>query len=198
MFVLTLASASSIRAHLLRAAGLTIDIQPARIDEESLRDSLLLEGASPRDIADALAESKALKVANKHPQAMVLGCDQLLELDGALFEKPQTQQDARHHLTRLSGKTHRLFTAAVLYKDGEPIWRYCAVPRLSMRTLSASFIDSYVDQNWDSIQHCVGCYQIEGIGLRLFDRIEGDLFAIQGLPMLELLTTLTRRGDIPG
>lgn len=198
MFVLTLASASTVRARLLRAAGLQVDIQPARIDEQALRDSLHADGAGPRDIADALAESKALKVANKHPDAMVLGCDQLLEFDGMLLGKPVSPDEARAQLAAMSGKSHRLFTAAVLYHRGEPIWRHCAVPRLTLRPLSSGFIDSYVARNWDDIRHCVGCYQIESEGIRLFDRIEGDLFAVQGLPLLELLTTLTRRGDIPG
>ena len=198
MFVLTLASASTVRARLLQNAGLAVDVQPARIDEAALRGALLAEGATPRDIADALAENKALKIANKHPDAMVLGCDQLLEIDGQFLSKPNTPEQAVAQLRQLSGQTHRLYTAAVLYHQRQPIWRHCAVPRLTMRTLSDSFVQTYVADHWDDIRHCVGCYQIEGPGIRLFDRIEGDLFAVQGLPLLELLTTLTRRGDIPG
>lgn len=198
MSVLVLASGSAIRATLLRNAGLQIDVQPVRVDEESLRESLQAEGATPRDIADALAEHKALRAARRYPDQLVLGCDQLLECDGTIHAKPTDPEDARQQLTALRGRTHRLHTAAVLYARGEPVWRHVATPRLTMRDFSDSFRDAYVAQHWDEIRHCVGCYQIEGPGIRLFSRIEGDLFAIQGLPLLELLTALTTRKDIPG
>lgn len=197
MTILTLASSSSIRAHLLRNAGLEIRIAPARIDEESLTAALLADGAHARDVADALAEHKALKIANRNPQDLVLGCDQVLELDGALLTKPATPEDARAQLQRLRAKTHRLFTAAVLYKDGEPIWRHVDRAELTMRAFSDAFLDDYVTRHWEEIRHCVGCYQIEGFGIRLFEQVRGDLFSVQGLPLLPLLTTLSRRGDIP-
>lgn len=196
MTVLTLASESSVRATLLRNAGVAIDVRPARIDEENLRDSLLAEGATPHDLADALAEHKALKIAPQAP--LVLGCDQILECDGRIYSKPSSPQDALAQLADLRGKTHRLHTAAVLYAMGEPVWRHVATPRLTMRAFSDAFLQSYVATQWDQIRHCVGCYQIEGAGLRLFDRIEGDLFSIQGLPLLELLSILTLRKDIDG
>ncbi|HPD91881.1 MAG: Maf-like protein [Rhodobacter sp.] len=196
MTVLTLASGSSVRATLLRNAGVAIDVRPARIDEENLRDSLLAEGATPHDLADALAEHKALKIAPQAP--LVLGCDQILECDGRIYSKPSSPQDALAQLADLRGKTHRLHTAAVLYAMGEPVWRHVATPRLTMRAFSDAFLQSYVATQWDQIRHCVGCYQIEGAGLRLFDRIEGDLFSIQGLPLLELLSILTLRKDIDG
>jgi len=198
MSVLVLASGSAIRATLLRNAGLQIDVQPVRIDEDSLRESLLAEGATAHDIADALAEHKALRAARRNPDRLVLGCDQLLDCDGAIFSKPTDPEDARRQLTALRGRTHRLLTAAVLYHHGEPVWRHVATPRLTMRDFSDAFLDTYVEQHWDDIRHCVGCYQIEGPGIRLFSKIEGDLFAIQGLPLLELLTALTTRKDIPG
>ncbi|MCA2011852.1 nucleoside triphosphate pyrophosphatase [Pararhodobacter sp. CCB-MM2] len=198
MSVLILASKSQIRATLLRNAGLEIDVVPARVDEESLRESLTAEGAGAHDLADALAEQKALKVALKNREAMVLGCDQILECEGRIFAKPASPDDAREHLTALRGKTHRLHTAAVLYHKGEPIWRHVATPRLTMRDFSDDFRDSYIAANWDEIRHCVGCYQIEGPGIRLFAQVEGDLFAVQGLPLLELLQILTRRKDIDG
>ena len=196
MTVLTLASGSSVRATLLRNAGVAIDVRPARIDEENLRDSLLAEGATPHDLADALAEHKALKIAPQAP--LVLGGDQILECDGRIYSKPSSPQDALAQLADLRGKTHRLHTAAVLYAMGEPVWRHVATPRLTMRAFSDAFLQSYVATQWDQIRHCVGCYQIEGAGLRLFDRIEGDLFSIQGLPLLELLSILTLRKDIDG
>ncbi len=195
---LILASASEIRASLLRNAGLDIVLRPARIDEENLRESLLAEGATPHDLADALAEHKALRIAARDPQALVLGCDQILECEGRLFAKPVTPEDARAQLAFLRGRTHRLHTAAVLYAQGEPVWRHVATPRLTMRAFSDAFLEAYLAAHWEDIRHCVGCYQIEGPGIRLFERIEGDLFAIQGLPLLELLTILTQRKDIAG
>ena len=198
MSVLILASGSTIRATLLRNAGVEIDVIPARVDEESLRESILAEGATVHDLADALAEHKALKVAAKHRDALVLGCDQILECEGRIFAKPRTPDEARAELDALRGKTHRLHTAAVLYAKGEPVWRHVATPRLTMRDFSDSFRDTYIAANWDEIRHCVGCYQIEGPGIRLFAQVEGDLFAVQGLPLLELLQILTRRKEIDG
>lgn len=198
MSILTLASGSAIRATLLRNAGLEIAVQPARIDEDSLRESLAAEGASAHDQADALAEHKALKVARRMPEGLVLGCDQILECDGRIHTKPETPDDARAQLDALRDRTHRLHTAAVLYAQGQPVWRHVSTPRLTMRAFSDAFRDAYVTAHWDDIRHCVGCYQIEGAGIRLFSQIEGDLFAIQGLPLLELLTILTQRQEIAG
>jgi septum formation protein len=198
MTILTLASGSAIRASLLRNAGLDIVVHPVRVDEATIRESLLADGASSRDIADALAEHKALKGSTRAPEALVLGCDQILDCDGRLYAKPMDPADAVAQLRSLRGKTHRLFTAAVLYDRGQPVWRHVNVPRLTMRPLSDALIDDYVSRNWDDIRHCVGCYQIEGPGVRLFEHIDGDLFSIQGLPLLELLTILIQRKDIQG
>jgi septum formation protein len=198
MSVLILASSSSIRATLLRNAGLDIRVEPARIDEDSLRDSLLGDGASPHDIADTLAEHKALRIAGRNPQSLVLGCDQILECEGRLYAKPATPDEAREQLRSLSGRTHRLHTAAVLFAGGQPVWRHVATPRLTFRTLSEAILDRYVAENWDAIRHSVGAYQIEGPGIRLVRSIEGDLFSVQGLPLLPLLDALITRKDIPG
>ena len=198
MAVLTLASASTIRATLLHNAGVEISVQPARIDEDALRESLLAEGASAHDLADALAEQKALHIASRAAQALVLGCDQVLECDGEIFAKPANADQARQHLRLLRGRTHRLHTAVVLYAAGRPVWRHVATPCLTMRDFSDVWLDDYITRNWHEIRHCVGCYQIEGEGIRLFSRISGDLFAIQGLPLLELITILIQRKDIPG
>lgn len=196
MSVLILASASTIRAQLLRQAGLEIEVIPARVDEEAIRQSLEAEGATPRDIADALAEHKAMRVSRRHIETLVLGCDQILECNGRIYSKPESPEDAQAQLLSLRGRSHRLITAAVLYQGGQPIWRHVSVPVLTMRAFSDRFLRDYIAANWSQIRHCVGAYQLEGQGVRLFERISGDYFAILGLPMIELLTVLTRRGDI--
>jgi septum formation protein len=198
MAVLTLASASTTRAQLLRQAGMEIEVAPARIDEAALREALTAEGVGPHDLADALAEQKALRIARRDPRALVLGSDQILECDGRIFAKPETPEEAREQLLALRGRTHRLHTAAVLYHDAQPVWRHVSIPKLTMRDFGEAFLDDYIARNWADIRHSVGAYQVEGPGIRLFARIEGDHFAILGLPLLELLAILTRRGDIPG
>lgn len=198
MAPLILASSSSIRSRLLRNAGLTIEVIPARVDEASLTDSLLAEGASARDIADALAEYKGQRIAARHRDRLVLGCDQVLECNGTLFSKPQSPEDAAQQLRLLRGQTHRLHTAAVLFHNGTPIWRHIATPALTMREVPETWLSGYIQRNWDEIRHCVGCYQIEAEGVRLFSEIQGDLFSIQGLPLLPLLDILRVRQEIDG
>lgn len=192
-----LASGSKIRATLLRNAGLEIEVSPARVDEVALKSALLQEDATPRDVADALAEIKAQKISAKQPEAIVIGCDQILELKGSIFDKPTSPDDAHAQLKALSGQTHRLMSACVLYQGGEPLWRHVGVARMFIHTLSDTYIQDYVDRNWDEIQHCVGCYQLEAEGARLFSRIEGDNFTVLGLPLLELLSYLSLRGTLP-
>jgi len=194
---LILASASPIRARLLQQAGLTFDVEPARIDEAALRDSMQAEGAGPRDIADALAEYKAQRIANRRPEALVLGCDQVLVLKGRILGKPTDRNDARARLQELRGQQHSLLSAAVLFDGGRPIWRHVSEASLYMRDFSDSFLDWYMSEKNYEILETVGGYAIEDLGIRLFDRIEGDYFGILGLPLLELLTVLGRRGDIP-
>lgn len=193
---LILASTSATRLSMLRAAGLDpIPVAP-RVDEASVRDSLVAEGATPRDIADALAEMKARKVAEKHPEALVLGCDQVLALDRDCFAKPDSPDDARRQLRRLRGKTHKLLSAAVVYEAAKPVWRHVAEARLTMHSFSDAYLDDYVARNWDSIRHSVGCYKVEEEGVRLFSAIAGDHFTILGLPLLPLLAWLGNRGMI--
>ena len=195
-FDLVLASGSEIRAEMLRAAGLSPRIESPRVDEEAIRAALLEETASPRDIADALAEAKARKVAGRFPAAWVLGCDQVLEFEGELLNKPQTPEEARSQLTKLRGKTHRLLSASVLYEKGEPTWRHVGVARLSMRQFSDEYRDDYVSRNWPGLSETVGAYKLEQEGVRLFSRIDGNHFTILGLPLIELLNHLSLRGVI--
>ncbi len=194
---LILASSSVTRQQMLRAAGLEFEIRPARIDEAMLRQSLAAEGAKPRDQADALADAKARKIADRNPAALVLGCDQILALNDRVFARPATPGEARAQLLDLRGKTHHLFSAAVLYDAGEPVWRHVGVARMTMRAFSDAWVDAYLSRNWPAISASVGAYQIESEGIRLFDRIEGDHFSILGLPLLPLLSYLALRGWIP-
>lgn len=193
---LLLASTSAIRLSLLRNAGLEVQVQAPRVDEETIRAALEAEGAHPRDIADTLAEMKARKIAERQPEALVLGCDQVLEFDRRAWGKPETPEDAKAQLQQLRGQSHRLLSAIVLYDRGEPIWRHVGRADLTMRSFSDSWLDGYLARNWDSIRHSVGGYKLEEEGVRLFTRIEGDYFTILGLPLLPLLSYLEARGFI--
>jgi len=193
-----LGSGSTIRQTMLRNAGVDFSVTVARIDEESIKASLLAEDASPRDIADTLAEYKARRVAQSNPEALVLGCDQVLEFDRQVLSKPTTPDDARAQLKAMSGKSHKLLSAAVIYEDAKPVWRSVGQVRLTMRSLSDGYIDAYVDRNWDEIQNCVGAYQLEAEGARLFARVDGDYFTVLGLPLLDVLGYLTLSGVLDG
>lgn len=193
---LILASTSTIRAQLLRSAGLDVTVQPARIDEDAARDALAAEGASPRDMADALAELKARRVSQKHPEAVVIGADQVLEFEGKAWAKPETPDAGRAQLTALRGRSHVLHSAVVLYHRSEPVWRHIGEVRMTMRMMSDAYRDAYLARNWDSARHSVGCYKIEEEGVRLFSDIRGDYFSILGLPLLPLVSYLAQRGFI--
>ncbi|WP_050928966.1 Maf family protein [Aestuariivita boseongensis] len=193
---ITLASGSEIRAQLLRNAGVAFDVTVARVDEEMIKAALLAEDASPRDIADALAEAKARRVSDK-VGGLVLGCDQVLDFQGRLLSKPATAEDALAQLKEMRGQRHMLLSAAVIYDDGKPVWRHVGQVRLLMRDASDEYLADYVDRNWDSIRHSVGAYKLEEEGVRLFTRIDGDYFNVLGMPLLELLAYLTLRGVLP-
>ena len=195
---LILASGSQIRSQLLRNAGIDFDVKVARVDEEMVKESMLAEAALPRDIADALAEMKARKVADKHPGAMVIGCDQVLAVGNSILSKPESREDATVQLRMLRGGRHTLMSAAVIYHENKPVWRHIGIVRLRMRDVSDAYLEAYISRNWDDIQHSVGAYQLESEGVRLFQSIEGDYFHVLGMPLLELLAFLTLRGVIEG
>ncbi len=191
-----LASGSEIRAALLRNAGLAIEVSAARVDEETIRAALEAGAATPRDIADTLAEMKARKVSERNPDALVIGCDQVLDLDGRILSKPDSAEAARRQLLDLRGRTHRLLSAVVVCHEGLPIWRHVGTARLTMHDFSDRYLDDYLARNWPAIGESVGAYKLEAEGVRLFSRIEGDYFTILGLPLIDLLTWLSIRGDI--
>lgn len=195
-FPLILASGSEIRADLLAQAGIPHVVQPARIDERSLEQSLHGKVDSPDDVALALALAKATQVGQEHPDHVVLGCDQILVLGDRIFAKPEDQEEAIAHLHVLRGRTHRLISAAVLKKGETLLWQHVSEACLTMRSLSDAYVADYVSRNWDSIRWSVGAYKIEEEGVRLFEKISGDHFTIQGLPLLELLTYLIQSGKL--
>ena len=191
-----LASGSQVRAQMLRQAGLDFEVQIARVDEQMIKESLLGDGRSSRDIADALAESKARKVAQINYDAFVIGCDQVLDFQGKLLTKPKSPENAIEQIKSMRGERHMLLSAAVIYHEGKAIWRHIGQVRLRMRDASDTYIEKYVDRNWDSIRHSVGGYKLEEEGVRLFHSVEGDYFNVLGMPLLELLAFLTLRGVI--
>lgn len=192
---LILASQSAGRLAMLAAAGVDVTAQSALVDEDSIKEALSSQGAKPRDIADALAEAKAIKISRKFPGDVVLGCDQLLvTADGQILDKPDCPETAAAHLRLLSGKTHRLLSAAVIAEAGQPVWRIVDSAQMTMRLLSDAFIADYTGQHWETIRHCVGCYRIEAEGAQLFSSVSGSQFTIIGLPLLPLLDYLRIRG----
>ncbi|MEM8693019.1 MAG: nucleoside triphosphate pyrophosphatase [Pseudomonadota bacterium] len=193
---LVLASGSSVRATLLRNAGLSLTVKPARVDETSIKAALLAEKASPRDIADALAEMKARKVSDSFWDQFVIGCDQVLDFQGTMISKARDKGEALAILRSMQNQKHTLFSAVVIYFEGQPVWRHIGQARLHMRPSSDSYLNSYLERNWHSVQDAVGCYKLEEEGVRLFRKVEGDYFHVLGLPLLEILDYLAIRGVI--
>ena len=195
---LILASKSRARLAMLTAAGVPVEAVAPNVDEESLKDGLKNEGITARNLADALAEAKAVRLSQRIGAGLVLGADQVLALeDGSMLDKPVDQADAIAHLKLLSGSKHKLFSAAVIAEQGQAIWRHIDIATLSVRPLSDTFIEHYVETEWDNICYCVGCYEIEGRGAQLFSAIQGSQFTIVGLPLLHLLDYLRIRGILP-
>jgi len=180
---------------MLIAAGVPFVAENAGVDEEAAKAALA--GLSGRDMADALAELKALKVSRRHPQALVLGCDSTVTApDGRLIDKTSSRDEAAAQLRSFAGATHRLSSAAVVAQGGEAVWRFVDTARLTMRDFSDAYLESYLDAEWPAIGGCVGGYRLEGLGAQLFSKIEGSHFTILGLPLLPLLDWLRVRGVI--
>jgi septum formation protein len=190
----TLASTSAIRRQLLTNAGLIFDAIGANVDEDALKDALRAEGASPRAQADKLAEAKAIRVSQKR-SGLVLGCDQILAFRGESFDKSRSLDEASERLKLLRGQTHSLECAVVIARDGKPIWRLVKSSHLTMRNFSDKFLADYLANHGQEALSSVGCYQFEGPGAQLFERVEGDYFAILGLPLLEVLDFLRLHGE---
>ena len=186
---LILASQSQARSALLSQTGLTFDKIPAHLDEEGIKDDCLARGHSPKSVALRLAEAKAMHVSTRHA-GLVLGADQVLQLDKDLISKSADLAAARALLKRMSGKIHYLHSAMALAEHGHLIWSHVETAEMSVRPLSDSFIATYLEQTGDTILGSVGCYHLEGAGIHLFDAIRGDYFTVLGLPLLPLLAKL--------
>lgn len=193
--MLVLASQSAARRAVLEGAGVPFEATVAGVDEDAVKQGLLAEGASARDIADVLAELKAVKVSRGRPD-YVVGADQTLEFGGRLHDKAETVEEARERLKAMRGRPHKLHSAVVVAKDGQPIWRTLETATLTMRDFSDEFLEAYLAAEGEAALGSVGCYRLEGMGAQLFSKIDGDYFAILGLPLLGLLDLLRRHGVV--
>ena len=193
---LILASASAARAELLRRAGVSFTVAPAAIDEAEIKAAFHAERLGAAECANALAEAKALRVARRHPDALVIGADQMLVCDGAWFDKPADRAAARAQLVALRGKRHELISAVCVVRGGERLWHFVDRSALVMRDFSDAFLDTYLDAAGADVLGSVGAYRLEAIGVQLFARIEGGYFAILGLPLLPLLDFLRGHGIV--
>ena len=192
--MLILASASVSRRQMLQNAGLDFTIETSGVDEDEVKLSLAAEKATPRDIAEMLAELKAKRVSLRHPEAMVIGADSTLACNGRLFDKPPTIEAARRQLQALAGQTHELHSSVVVARGGVRLWHCNEHARLTMRPLTDAFLDAYLARAGEAVTTSVGAYQLEGVGAHLFTRVEGDYFTILGLPLLPLLSFLAGHG----
>lgn len=197
-YSIVLASKSPHRYALMNNAGLKFKAIPADIDERAIEAAFQSEALTPADLAQKLADTKAIHVSEHHPDAMVIGSDQTLSLDGDLFHKHENMEHARRHLLKLSGKTHQLNSAICLAQNGKILWQHISVAYLTMRELSPEFIGRHLSRAGEDVLTSVGAYQLEKEGVQLFDKIEGDFFTIVGLPMLPLLNKLRQLDIIDG
>lgn len=192
-----LASTSSVRRSLLTAAGVVYEARSPGVDEDLTKTRLLKQGATPKEVAEALAAEKALAISVRSPHALVIGADQTLDLDGALFDKVATLDAARQRLTQLRGRRHQLHAALAVARGGDVIWRQTSSPSLTMRDFSDAFLDAWLARQGEAILGSVGCYRLEDEGVQLFSAIDGDYFAILGLPLTGLLALLREKGALP-
>jgi septum formation protein len=192
--MLVLASGSASRKTLLTAAGVEFLADPADLDEDRLMAELTARGADTAQVASELAAQKALWVSRRHPGRLVLGGDSVIALEGRHLSKCATLDEARALLAALSGKTHLLVSAAALARNGDLLWSHASPCRMGVRALSPAFLDDYLAREGMAILSSVGCYHFEGRGAQLFDRVEGDYFAVLGLPLLPVLAALRKEG----
>ena len=190
MSALILASVSQSRRTMLAAAGVSFSAEAPGVDEEAVKDSLKAEAATPAAIAETLAELKARKVSLRHPDAFVIGADQVLDCDGTMYDKPPDVAAARRQLQSLRGRAHRLTASVVVARGDARLWHRTEVATLHMRPFTDAFLDGYLARVGDAACRSVGAYQLEGLGAQLFTRVEGDYFTILGLPLLPLLDFL--------
>lgn len=187
-----LASGSAVRARLLKNAGLTVEVIPSNVDEDVIKATQKDIGIT--SLAMMLARAKAHDVAMHHPDALVIGADQILECNGRYFDKPKNRIEAASHLRAFRGQTHRLITACTIHRGVDEIWHQTRIPRLTMWDFDDAFIEDYLTRAGDGVLTSVGAYQLEGLGAHLFERIDGDFFSILGLPLLPLLAFLRTQG----
>lgn len=193
--MIVLASQSGSRKAMLSAAGVEFTASPAHLDERAVEAGLA--DAAPAEVALALAEAKALAVSREQPQALVLGSDSLVDIEGRRFDKPASREDAARHLRFFSGKVMHLHSAAALARGGEVVWKHAAMASLHVIEMSDAFIDAYLDAEWPAVAGCVGVFRIEARGVQLFERIEGDHFTVLGMPLLLVLGALRELGELP-
>jgi len=193
--VLILASQSASRKAMLEAAGVPFEARGSSLDEAEIKRELI--GVPGSEVASILAEAKALAVSVGAPGRLVLGGDSLVEVCGRQFDKPASRADAASHLAFFSGQTMKLHSAAILVRDGVPVWRHVETAKLRVRTLSPEFIEGYLAQEWPAVAACVGVFRIEAMGVQLFEHIEGSHFTVLGMPLLALLGALRAEGELP-
>lgn len=190
---LILASGSAIRREILDGAGLAYEVIVRPVDEAAIKEAMLADGARLRDIADALAEAKAMRVSRQEP-GLVIGADQIMVMDDTLFDKPKDMAEARERLLSMRGKKHELIGAVVICENGAPVWRHICRTKLWVREFSEEFLDWYIKTEGDALTKSVGAYRFEGPGSQLFEKVEGGFFAILGLDLLPVLDYLRTRG----
>lgn len=193
---LILASTSAARRALLANAGLTVETRPPGVDEAEVKASLVLDGAKPADLARLLGELKAQAVSRACPGHVVIGGDQVLSFNNRVFDKPVSRADALDQLTTLRGQRHELISSVAVYRDDERLWSTVDRARLTMRPVSDATLEAYCTAMGERVTQTVGGYQLEGLGVHLFDRVEGDYFTVLGLPLLLLLGYLRQYGAL--
>lgn len=194
--MIVLGSASATRRDLLESAGISFVVDTAAVDEDSIKASMREQTGNPARVAELLAELKATRVSARHPGAIIIGADQMLDCEGVWYDKPADLAAARTQLMTLRGRSHRLTSAVVAVRDGSRLWHHSDSARLTMRQFSDAFLDDYLSRAGNDVLSSVGAYQLEGLGAQLFLAVEGDHFTILGLPLLPLLDFLRENGEI--